>query len=663
MDMLLTEDTLRECMSAFREGTDSHCYRWLGCHSAGDGGYTFRVWAPAARAVSLIGEFNDWAVDAQPMEPIGDGVWECSLQNITAYMAYKYHIIGADGQAVDKTDPFATHIETRPGTASKVCEIGGYRWQDAAWRQRKTKTSVYDCPVNIYEVHAGSWRRYADGNTFSYQKLAEELIPYVKEMGYTHIELLPIMEYPYDGSWGYQVTGYYAPTSRYGTPQDFMAFIDACHQAEIGVILDWVPAHFPKDSSGLYRFDGSPCFEYADPRKGEHREWGTCVFDYSKPQVRSFLISNALFWLEEYHADGIRVDAVASMLYLDYNRKAGEWLPNCHGGRENLEAVAFLRQLNETVFAADPYVMMIAEESTAWPLVSRPTSDGGLGFNYKWNMGWMNDMLRYTSMDPLFRKGNQDLLTFSMMYAFSENFILPISHDEVVHGKGSLINKMPGTYEEKFAGLRVFLGYMMTHPGKKLLFMGSEFGQFKEWDFASGLDWLLLDYESHRMTRHYVRTLNELYLHTPALWENDFSWEGFQWIANDDHAQSVIAFRRIDRHGNEVVAVCNFTPVLRENYRIGLPQYGEWTELFNSDLAEFGGTNVRNEHIRVQAKPFHGLEQSAELTLPPLSVLLLHCKKRKPLPQEPQEPETAKTAAAGANKKEPKTRRRPVHVS
>ena len=641
--------TLQEQMAAFHAGTSIDAYRWLGCHYAGDNGYVFRVWAPNARSVSLIGEFNGWNPDAQPMMWLEGGFWETTVQNISLYACYKYHVVRQDGTAVDKCDPYAVHVETRPGTASRVYEVGGYEWHDAAWQA--AKVAPYDKPVNIYEVHAGSWRTYGDGNPFSYRKLAEELVPYVLDMGYTHIELMPISEYPFDGSWGYQVLAYYAPTSRYGTPEDFMYFVDTCHQAGLGVILDWVPAHFPRDAAGLFRFDGGPCYEYADPRKGEHKEWGTCVFDYGRPEVRSFLISNVMYWLGEYHIDGIRMDAVASMLYLDYNRRDGEWVANCFGGHEHLEAVDFIRWLNETVFAHYPHTMMIAEESTAWPMVSRPTSGGGLGFNFKWNMGWMNDMIRYTCLDPFFRKYNHNLITFSLMYAFSENFVLPISHDEVVHGKGSLINKMPGTYEEKFAGLRAFLGYMMTHPGKKLLFMGSEFGQFKEWDYRSGLDWLLLDYESHRMTRHYVRTLNHLYRQTPALWEDDYSWEGFKWIAADDSTQSVISFRRIDKKGDEVVVVCNFTPVKREGYRIGLPVYGEWAELFNSDLAEFGGTNAVNGRIKTDPEPMHGFDQSAALTLPPLSVLVLKKKRTYPYPKKKAEA-LAKARAASQNKVE-----------
>ena len=637
---------IEQALSAFCRGQNSRAYEVLGCHAAGEDGYIFRVWAPNAQAVSLVGDFNKWDPEAQPLERLTGGVWECTAQNLQEYDTYKYHIVDKHGQGVMKSDPFAAHFETRPGNASKVFSVGGYAWGDGKWLRAKEEATIYDCPVNIYEIHAGSWRQYPDGNPFSYEKLGDELIPYVLEMGYTHIEMMPIMEYPFDGSWGYQVTGYYAPTSRYGTPKEFMRFIDRCHQAGIGVIIDWVPAHFPKDQCGLYHFDGGPCYEYADPRKGEHKEWGTCVFDYGRPEVRSFLISNAMYWLEVFHVDGIRVDAVASMLYLDYNRRDGEWIPNRFGGKENLEAVEFLKELNETVFAAHPKAMMIAEESTSWPMVSRPTADGGLGFNYKWNMGWMNDMLHYLSLDPWFRKFNHDNLTFSFFYAFSENFVLPISHDEVVNGKGSLINKMPGTYEEKFAGVRAFLGYMMAHPGKKLLFMGSEFGQFKEWDYESGLDWLLLDYEAHRMLQHFTKSLNHFYRDNAPLWENDFSWEGFSWIAHDDYTQSIISFRRMDNHGGELVALCNFNPVKREHYRIGAPFYGTYTEVFNTDAAEFGGQGITNGTFDTDPVPMHGFEQSMELTIPPLSVLYFRLVREKKRPA----PKTNKKPAAAAAK-------------
>ncbi len=623
----------RKSAVLFEQGSNYLAYEYMGAHpeTRGDAaGVVFRVWAPHARSVSVVGDFCDWAHKECPMARVSDTVWEAFVPDVEEYTIYKYSVEGVNGKIVLKSDPFAFHCETRPSNASKYYPIEGYEWGDKAWFDHKIRKPHYENPVNIYEVHLGSWKLYPDQNVFSYDKLADELIPYVKELGYTHIELMPMSEYPFDASWGYQVTGYFAPTSRYGTPKDFMHFIDRCHQAGIGVILDWVAAHFPRDAHGLALFDGTPCFEYADPKKGEHKDWGTLVFDYARNEVRSFLISNAVYWMEKYHIDGLRVDAVASMLYLDYSRNDGEWTPNRYGGKENLEAVDFLRKLNEVVFSLYPEVMMIAEESTSWPMVSRPTYSGGLGFNYKWNMGWMNDMFHYVSLDPYFRPHNHDSLTFSFFYAFSENYILPVSHDEVVHGKGSLINKMPGTYEEKFQNLRAFMAYMMAHPGKKLMFMGSEFGQFKEWDFKAGLDWKLLRLEEHKQIHDYFKTLNHFYLQNPALWEIDFSWEGFEWIANDDYTQSVISFRRKDKDGKELLCVCNFLPVLRENYRIGVPQEGIYTEVFNTDAKQFGGKGVTNGlNIPAEAEPMHGLSQSVSLTLPPLSVLYLQCVKDK----------------------------------
>ena len=608
----------------FHEGTNAKAYEFMGAHPAGKNGVVFRVWAPKARAVFVAGDFNSWNPDASPMKKISDGVWECTAEGVSKYDAYKYLIKTEDGREFYKADPYAFHAETRPGTASKYYGEPEFGWTDKAWMKKRKNKSIYSSPVNIYEVHAGSWQLYDDGNPLSYRDLADRLVPYAAEMGYTHIELLPVMEHPFDGSWGYQVTGYFAPTSRYGTPEDFAYFVDRAHKAGIGVILDWVPAHFPKDAFGLYEFDGTACYEYKDPKKGEHYQWGTRVFDYGKTEVQSFLCSSAMFWIEKYHIDGLRVDAVASMLYLDYGRDDGQWIPNVNGGRENLEAVAFLQKLNESIFREHGDVMMIAEESTSWPMVSKPVYSGGLGFNFKWNMGWMNDCLRYFALDGIFRKFNHDCLTFSFFYAFSENFVLPISHDEVVHGKCSLINKMPGTYEEKFAGVRSFLGYMMSHPGKKLLFMGSEFGQFIEWNYKQQLDWLLLDYEAHRQLKQYVADLNKFYLKNAPFWEDDYSWDGFSWIVSDDSDNSVVAYMRKDKQGKSIISACNFTNVTRKKYKIGVPKAGMYRVLFSSADNKYGGKGEStSEPVRAKKQPMHGYPYSIEIDLEGLSTIYI----------------------------------------
>ena len=611
----------------FHEGSNSNAYEYFGSHRKNKNTVVFRVWAPDAKNVSVTGDFNDWSETENPMKQLKNsgGVWEAEIKNIKPYDMYKYCITAADGRTLMKCDPYGFHMETRPGTATKYYEIDDcYEWHDEKWVEGRNGKNIYESPVNIYEIHAGSWKQYDDGNFYSYRALADSLVPYVKKMGYTHIEFMPLTEYPFYGSWGYQVTGYFAATSRYGEPKDLMYLVDKCHENGIGVILDWVPAHFPKDANGLYEFDGGPLYEYSDPRKGEHYGWGTRVFDFGKNEVRSFLMSSASFWLKKYHLDGIRIDAVASMLYLDYDRKDGEWVPNKNGGNENLEAVEFLQKLNENIFRDFPYAMMIAEESTSWPMVTKPVFSGGLGFNFKWNMGWMNDILRYFSLDGFFRKYNHDCITFSMFYAFSENFVLPISHDEVVHGKKSLIDKMPGSYDEKFAGVRAFLGYMMAHPGKKLMFMGQEFGQFIEWNYEKGLDWLLLDYPKHRALQNYFKKINEFYKANPAFWQIDYSWEGFSWISSDDKDNSVIAFRRIDEKGKDIIVVCNFTNVERCDYRIGIPKKGAYKIVFNSDDVDFGGEGKGNKgKLKTESINMHGFEQSISLDLPPMSAIYI----------------------------------------
>ncbi len=613
---------------SFENRICDNAYEFLGSFLKGDKA-TFRVWAPNAKEVSVVGDFNRWNSGAHRMDNIGAGIWQCEIEGVEQYQCYKYAVTSYDGNTNLKSDPYAHHFETAPSNSSRLYEDKVFNWTDRDFLDKKSERSVYASPINIYEVHISSWRRFEDGNTYDYVTLAEELSAYAKDMGYTHVELLPITEHPFDGSWGYQVTGYFAPTSRFGIPDDFKKFVDIMHENGIGVILDWVPAHFPKDEFGLYRFDGTPCYEYSDYRKGEHKEWGTAVFDYGKVQVMSFLISSAMYWLKEYHIDGLRVDAVASMLYLDYGRSGGDWVPNSYGGREHLEAVEFLKQLNIAAFSANPHVLMLAEESTAWPLVTKPTADGGLGFNFKWNMGWMNDMLRYMSLDPIFRKYHHDLLTFSFFYAFSENFVLPISHDEVVHGKCSLIEKMPGEYEDKFRSLRAFFAYMMAHPGKKLMFMGGEFAQFIEWDYKKELDWFLLDYDLHKKMHTYVKKLNKFYLENSPLWEIDFSWEGFNWISNDDKDQSIISFKRRDNEGNEIICVCNFVPVERKDYRIGVERKGSYRQVFSSDLKEFGGKTDKLCSYKSEEVGMHGYENSISIDIPALSVTYYKVPKKR----------------------------------
>ena len=616
------DERIQSMIEAFHRGESIRAFELLGCHREtrdGQDGFVFRVWAPNAHYVAVVGDFNFWNAGDLPMYRISQGIWEAFSIHAKPGGAYKYFIDNGYGRRMWKTDPYGYQTCRLPETSSRIYELDGYKWHDARYLANAGRRDILKSPVNIYEMHFGSWRKKEDGSYYSYRELADQLIPYIKEMGYTHIELMPITEYPYDLSWGYQVTCYYSPTARYGDPKDLMEFIDRCHQAGIGIILDWVPAHFPKDENGLYEFDGTCCYELSDPMMNEHPDWTTRIYDYGKPEVLSFLVSNAVFWLEKYHIDGIRVDAVASMLYLDYNRP--NYRPNRYGGRENLEAIEFLRRLNRAAYEVKKQPIMVAEESTAFPLITKPDFDGGLGFTFKWNMGWMNDMLKYMSLDPIYRKSNHDKLTFSLTYAFSENFILPLSHDEMVHGKCSLINKMPGYYPDKFCNLRSFFAWQMAHPGKKLNFMGNEFAQFIEWNPDQGLDWLLLDYEKHRQMHAFVKDLNHFYLDNPAFWSNDQDWDGFKWISCDDRDNSVVAVRRIDRKGREIVGIFNFTPVQREHYRLGLPKAGIWEPVLNSDDAKYGGWGVPIGPVKAEKSPWGDCQFSAEFLLPPNSAI------------------------------------------
>ncbi len=634
----------------FHQGTNYAAYDYLGLHGTkmeNGYSYTFRVWAPNAKAVSLRADFTDWNV-GYPMSKLSpEGVWEVIIYTNASLDGafYKYAVTGQNGEVHLKSDPYAFESETLGKTASIIRNISEYTWHDSEWLKRRNDTMnpktrgfkpkinhFYSAPLNIYEVHLGSWRtrdgkpNTDGGHYLNYREIADQLSDYVAEMGYTHVELMPIMEYPYDGSWGYQVCGFYAPTSRFGTPEDFRYFIEKMHERGIGVILDWVPAHFPKDEHGLYEFDGAPLYEYQGWDRMENRGWGTRCFDVGRPEVQSFLVSNALFWLREYHIDGLRVDAVASMLYLDYDREPGQWFPNPNGTNHNLESIAFFGKLNTAIFSEFPDVLMIAEESTAWPLVTGPVADGGLGFNFKWNMGWANDMFDYVQADPVVRKYKHNMLTFPMMYAFSENFILPITHDEVVHGKKSLVDKMFGTYDEKFAGMRTFITYMMTMPGKKLMFMGTEFAQFREWDYKNQLEWFMLDYPRHAEMQKFVKTMNHFYLDNPELWEIDDSWDGFEWIEPDLAELNVISYRRRNKRGDELIVVLNFAPVTREKFPVKVSKMGRYEEVLNSDSCEFGGRNRLNEESmrsRAVADEDGNKSNIIEITLPAHGAVIL----------------------------------------
>lgn len=606
----------------FHQGTNYRAYEYMGAHFTEGGKTVFRTWAPRALAVSVVGDFNKWNVNANPMQRISNGgVYEAVIEGLGVYANYKFAVKSAKGW-VFKADPYAFHAETSPATSSKLYDLSGFEWSEYESKP------AYSQPVNIYEVNLASWKKHEDGGYYTYNELKDELVKYVKDMGYTHVEFMPVSEYPYDGSWGYQVTGYYAVTSRFGTPHDFMALVNEFHKNGIGVILDWVPAHFPKDEHGLYEYDGTPCYEYQDKYKMEHKGWGTRVFDWGRNEVQSFLVSNALFLFDKYKIDGLRVDAVASMLYLDYDRKDGEWTPNSNGGNYNLEAIAFFRKLNEAVFKEYPNAMMIAEESTAFPMVTKPAYLGGLGFNFKWNMGWMNDTLSYMQTDPYFRSGAHNKLTFSMYYAFSENFILPISHDEVVHGKKSLLDKMPGEYADKFANLRAYIGYMMSHPGKKLMFMGQEFGQFKEWAYKEGLEFFMLGYEKHKKLQDFFREINCFYKSTPAFYEIEDSWDGFNWISADDAGRNVLAYKRIDKVGNEVYVLINFSGGEIKGYGLKAPR-GKYNLAMNTDGVKFGGNGKIRKRVFEAKKAYKGDANTyIVLDLPPLTCLYFEKNKQ-----------------------------------
>ncbi|APT75614.1 1,4-alpha-glucan branching protein [Marinitoga sp. 1137] len=619
----------------FNEGNNHKIYEKLGAHPMeidGAKGTYFAVWAPNAKRVSVVGNFNNWDGRVHQMRVLGSsGVWEIFIPLVQEGDIYKFEIKTQTGELLLKADPYATYTELRPKNASIVYDLNNkHRWNDKKWMDKRRETNWFEKPISIYEVHLGSWKKKNNDEFLNYRELAHQLVEYVKKHGYTHIEIMPVLEHPLDESWGYQVTGYFSPTSRYGTPEDFMYFVDYMHQHNIGVILDWVPGHFPKDAHGLGKFDGTALYEHMDPRLGEHPDWGTYIFNYGRNEVKNFLISNALYWLDKFHIDGLRVDAVASMLYLDFSRKEGEWIPNIYGGRENLEAIEFLKYFNSITHKYFPGILTIAEESTAWPGVSKPVDLGGLGFSMKWNMGWMNDSLRYMARDPLFRKHHQNELTFSLVYAFSENYILVLSHDEVVHGKGSMINKMPGDYWQKFANLRLFYSYMFAHPGKKLLFMGNDIAQFNEWNCKKALDWNLLEFDSHKKMLKLIDDLNRLYKENPELYEVDYSPEGFEWIDYNDAENSVISFIRKGKNPDEfIVAVFNFTPVVRYDYRIGVPKPGFYKEILNTDSEIYWGSNVGNQGgIYAEHIPFHGREYSINITLPPLAGIYFKWKKQ-----------------------------------